>query len=76
MIETDFCVFTHLHFHPGLFVQNMGLAAGHCGQAHVKKKGIVFIIFALHQRFGYRGIWAPGKPGLTVRWDFAIGFTI
>jgi hypothetical protein len=36
MIEADFCVFDHLHFYPSLFVQNMGLAAGHRGQAHVK----------------------------------------
>jgi len=28
-----------LYFHPSLFMQNMGLATGHCGQAHVKKSG-------------------------------------
>jgi len=29
----------------------------------LKKEGHVFIIFGLHQRIGYRGIWAPGKAG-------------
>jgi len=45
VIEADFCVFCHLYFHPGLFVQNMGLAAGHCGQALVKKSGHGFYNF-------------------------------
>jgi hypothetical protein len=32
-----FCQYSGiLHFHPGLLIQNMGMAAGHRGQAHVE----------------------------------------
>jgi len=28
-------------------MQNMGLAAGHCGQAHVKKNGYLYLYFVV-----------------------------
>jgi hypothetical protein len=49
VIEADFCVLALLHFHPNLFVPNMGLAVGHCGQAHVKKRRYPYL-YLNHER--------------------------
>ncbi len=45
MIEADFCVFDHLLFHPGLFMQNIGFDAGHRCRSLVKKSEACFYNF-------------------------------
>jgi hypothetical protein len=41
----------------------MGLAAGHCGQAHVKIWGTTIYILWLHQKPGEDWLGAHNKPG-------------
>ena len=54
-----------LYFHPGLLMQNMPLAAGPCGQGHVKIWNHVFIYFVVAPKNWILWVECAQEGGLT-----------
>ena len=76
VIEANFCVFGHLFFTPAYLYKTRAWPRDIVVKPLLKKVGTVFIIFALHRKIGYRGVWAHGKAGLARKRSFPMGFTV